>query len=148
MTNLQVIALVLLLAIGLTVLLPVAASARSNLLIDLVKIFGIGYVVSRFGPQINKFINNLAGQKGVKWAGLTKVVPIISVGTGTFVGAAQVQGAPFRVSGVKAVGQVETRISGLNAKLLIPVGTNKIKKGSNLTRIPGVGISALIDFRI
>lgn len=147
MTNLQVIALVLILAIGLTALLPVSASG-ANLLAQLLKIFGIGYVVSRFGPDINKFINNLAGQKGVKWEGLTKVVPIISVGTGTYVGAAQVQGAADLVNGVKAVGQVETRISGLGAKLYVPVGTNKIKKGSNLTRIPGVGVSALVDFKI
>ena len=148
MTNLQVIALALLLAIGLTTMLPLAASAASNLIGDLVKVFGIGYVVSRFGPQINKFINSLASQKGVKWDGLTKVVPIISVGSGLFVGAAQVQGTQSRVSGVKAVGQVETRVSGFRARLLVPVGTNKLRKGSTLDRIPGVGVSGLIDFKI
>jgi hypothetical protein len=146
MTNLQIIALALLLAIGLTTILPVAASA--DVLGSALKIFGIGYVVSHFGPQINSFINNLAGQKGVKWDGLTKVVPIISVGSGTYVGAAQVQGAQDRVSEVKAVGQVETRISGLGARLLVPVGTTSIKKGTNLTRIQGVGVSGLIDFKI
>lgn len=147
MTSIQIIALALILAIGLTVMLPVVASA-SSLFGDLLKLFGIGYVVSHYGPQINKFINNLAGQKGVKWEGLTKVVPIISVGTGAYIGAAQVQGAPDLVNGVKAVGQVETRISGLNARLLIPVGTTKVNKGSNLNHIQGVGVTAMIDLRI
>lgn len=146
MTSYRIIALALILAIGITVALPAACSA-SNVLEQALKIFGIGYVVSKFGPDINKFINKLAGQKGVKWDGLTKVVPILSVGTGGYIGAAQVVGPQSLVSKTKAVGQVETKIGGLNARLLVPVGTSKIKKG-NLNRIEGVGLSAMIDFRL
>ncbi len=147
MTAYKLISLVLILVVGLTVCLPNAGSAQ-GLIIDALKIFGIGYVVATYGPQINDFINNLAGQKGVKWEGLTKVVPIISVGQGTYVGAAQVQGPSSAVGGVKAVGQVETRISGLRGRLLIPVGTTNLKGSSSLSRVKGVGVSALVDFKI
>jgi hypothetical protein len=108
MTSYKLVALVLVLVIGLTLILPSTASA--GLLEDALKIFGIGYVVSRFGGQINKFINNLAGQRGIKWEGTTKVVPIFSVGRGGYIGAAQVMGPPDRVDRVKGAAQVETRL--------------------------------------
>jgi hypothetical protein len=141
----KVVALALILVIGLTVCLSGAAEAQ-NLIVDALKIFGIGYVVTVFGGQINDFINNLANQKGINWEGTTKVVPIISVGAGTYVGAAQVVGPPDRVDTVQAVGQVEARISGIRGRYLIPISTKT--PGSTLSRIQGVGISGLIDFRI
>jgi len=144
MSSYQVIALALVLVVGLTVLLPAVASA--SVLGDALKVFGIAYVVRRFGGDINKFINNVAGQKGIVWEGTTKVVPIISAGSGLHVGAAQVQGPRDRVDDVRAVGQVETTISSLRGKLLVPVNTTNVTR--QIERIQGVGVSALIDFRI
>ena len=145
MASCKLIALALVLAIGLTVSVPGIAYAGS--VIDTaLKIFGIAYVVRVFGGEINDFINGLTGQHGVEWEGATKVVPIISVGSGTYVGAAQVQGPPDRVAEVRAVGQVETRISNLRGKMLLPINTtNPTRK---LTRIRGVGVSALVDLKI
>lgn len=146
MSSRKVVALALVIVLCLMAFLPMAASS-SSLIGQLIKIFGIGYVVSRFGPQINKFINGLSGQHGVKWEGLTKVVPIVSVGQGGYIGAAQIQGDPNDVSKVKAVGQLETRISSFRGRLLIPVNTvNPTSK--DIKRVPGVGVSALIDFKI
>lgn len=145
MTSYKLVALVLALVVGLTVCLPTVASAQ-GLITQALKLFGISYVVRRFGPQINSFINNLAGQRGVKWEGTTKVVPIFSVGQGAFVGAAQVQGPSDRVNDVRAVAQIETRISNLRGRLMIPANTSNPTK--NVSRIQGVGISALIDFKI
>ena len=113
---------------------------------NIVKLFGIGFAVSKFGGQINSFINTLLGQKGIKWEGATKVVPIISLGRGLYVGAAQVAGAPEVVKKTKAVGQGETRIGGLRGKLLIPMATKSGKGG--ISRIKGVGVTAIIDFKI
>ena len=110
------------------------------------KVFGIGVVVSKFGPQIDKFVNTLLNQHGVKWEGTTKVVPIISIGSGGHVGAAQVAGAPEIVKQTKAVGQGEVSIGGLRGKLLVPMSTTNPLKG--VKKVKGVGVTAIIDFRI
>src|SRR6056297_172920 len=61
---------------------------------DLVKIFGIGWVVNKFSDDIDDAINDLLQQRDAEIANATKVVPILRVGEGggTAVGAAQVQG--------------------------------------------------------
>jgi len=114
---------------------------------DALTAFGIGYAVRVFGDQINSGINTLLAQRGVQWEGTTKVVPILSIGSGAYIGAAQVAGPPNLVSQVQAVAQGETRIgNNLAAKLLIPVSSINVLKGVN--RVEGVGLSALIDFRL
>ncbi len=145
MTANKVICLALALVLGTTFLLSSPAFSQS-LLEQALRLFGIGYVVSRFGGDINNFVTDLAGQRGVQWEGATKVVPIVSVGQGGFIGAAQVVGAPSQIDEVRAVGQLETRISDIRGRLLIPVNTTNPTR--NLSRISGVGVSGLIDFRI
>ncbi len=145
MTANKVICLALVLVLGTTFLLSSPAFSQS-LLEQALRLFGIGYVVSRFGGDINNFVTDLAGQRGVQWEGATKVVPIVSVGQGGFIGAAQVVGAPSQIDEVRAVGQLETRISDIRGRLLIPVNTTNPTR--NLSRISGVGVSGLIDFRI
>lgn len=140
----RVVALGLILVIGFTLLLPATVSG-ANLIGQALKIFGIGYVITQFGGQINTFINNLVGQRGVKWDGTTKVVPILSIGRGGYVGAAQVVGPPSMVSRVKAVGQIEARIGGIQGRMMVPVSTTDPTK---LSKVEGVGLSALIDFKI
>ncbi|MDO8682015.1 MAG: hypothetical protein Q7N50_00840 [Armatimonadota bacterium] len=113
---------------------------------DVIKVFGIAYAVRVFSGQINSFINNLLNQKGIKWEGTTKVVPIISIGSGTYLGAAQVAGDPSLVNQTKAVGQGELNIGDLRGKLLVPMQTTNPLKG--LKRVEGIGVTAVIDFRI
>ncbi len=145
MTVQRVVCLALVVVFASTVMLTSPAYS-ANLLTQALKLFGIGYVVSHFGPQIDKFITSLAGQRGVQWEGATKVVPIVSVGQGFFVGAAQVVGEPNQVDKVKAVGQVEATLSSFSGRLLVPVDTSNPTK--NLSRVNGVGVSALVDFKI
>ena len=145
MTVQRVMCLALVLVVASTAMLTSPAFS-ANLLTQALELFGIGYVVSHFGPQIDKFITTLAGQKGVAWEGATKVVPIVSIGQGLFVGAAQVVGEPPLVDMVKAVGQLETTLSSFRGKLLVPVDTSNPTK--NVSRVSGVGVSALIDFDI
>lgn len=114
---------------------------------DVLTAFGIGYAVRVFGDQINSGINTLLAQRGVQWEGTTKVVPILSIGSGAYIGAAQVAGPPSLINQVQAVAQGETRIgNNLRAKLLIPVSSINVLKGVN--RVEGVGLSALVDFRL
>ena len=145
MSGYKLVALALALVVASTLCVSSVTSAP-GVLEDALKIFGIAYVVRTFGGQINDFINSVTAQGGVKWEGVTKVVPIISVGTGTYVGAAQVQGPSDRVDQTRAVGQVETRISDLRGRLLVPVNTTNVTR--DIVRIRGVGVSALVDFKI
>ena len=115
---------------------------------DIVKVGAVGLVVDKFGGQINDFINKLTANKNLGTEEATNVVPIISLGGGGYIGAVQVIGAKENVAKCKAVVQIEgNAIFGKNirAKALVPVGS---KTTSNIKRIYGVGVSAIIDIRI
>jgi hypothetical protein len=78
----------------------------------------------------------------------TKVVPILSIGSGSYVGAVQVTGARRDLEQVKAVAQLEGRLKvlgGVRLRALIPIAARSV---SNLKRVPGVGVSALVDFKL
>jgi hypothetical protein len=125
-----------------------AAVSYGSLLGKVVKVGGVGFVVDRFGPQINKFVNKLTANKNVGTQQATKVVPIITFGSGGYIGAAQVMGTKSNVAKCKAVVQIEGNAvfgSSVRAKALVPVGS---KTTSKIKRIYGVGISAIIDIRI
>lgn len=106
---------------------------------------GIAVAVSKFGPQINKFVNDLTNHKDTT-AIKTKVVPIVSVGSGGYVGAVQVMGTAKDVDRTKAVVQLEGKFKDFRVKALVPVGTTKATK--NPDRIPNVGVSALLDYKL
>src|SRR5579862_5753519 len=53
---------------------------------------GIAFLVSRFGPDINKALNKLTKTNTAGTPFDTKVVPVLSAGTGTYAGAVQVAG--------------------------------------------------------
>jgi hypothetical protein len=110
------------------------------------KLGGIVMAVKLFSGQLNTFINTLLGQKGMQYEGTTKVVPIVSLGRGVYVGAAQVAGAPELVKQIKAVGQGEGQIGDLRGKLYVPLATTKPQK--KVERVKGVGVSAIIDFKL
>jgi len=125
---------------------PAQALSLGGSIGDLVKIFGIGWVVNHFSGEINDFINKSLSQRDAAIEGHTKVVPIIRVGSGTAVGAAQVMGPRVQVDKVQAVAEVELNISGsLRARGLIPIST---KDTSSLKGVGGVGVSANIKFEI
>lgn len=121
---------------------------------SLIKLFGIGYVVKQFGPQINDAINTLMLNNKAANREMTKVVPILSVGVGlsapggAYIGAAQVQGPKAAVDKVQAVAQIEGAFSDVvRLRGLVPVDSLNPLPG-NLHRVYGVGVSALIDFRL
>lgn len=104
--------------------------------------------VDKFGGQINSAINSLTGSRHAGVQGATKVVPIISLGKGGYAGAVQVAGPKYAVNKVQAVVQLETDFHGLGGvrlRALIPVST---KSATNIRRVNGVGVSAIIDFKL
>ena len=113
---------------------------------NILKVGGVAFLVSEFGGQIDSFISNALGERGVAAAGATKVVPILSLGAGGYIGAAQVVGSPESVKRVKAVFQVEGRIGNFRPRILIPAEVSKAS--TTPQRAKGVGVSAVIEFRI
>jgi uncharacterized membrane protein YczE len=119
----------------------------------IVKTLGIGVAVKMFAPQLNTFINNLLQAKDVQTNQTTKVVPILSlsIGIGTpsraTIGAAQVAGSRAGVEKVQAVASLDGNFSNVfQIKALVPV--DSLEPWKQLRRVPGVGVSAIIDLRI
>ncbi len=111
---------------------------------DMLKLFGIGFVVQKFGPQIDKFINTALANRQARIEGSTKVVPILRAGHDTAIGAAQVTGIQRKLDQVKAVAEVEVVFKGrLRGRGLIPVATKNITK---VKGVGGTGVTAIIDF--
>jgi hypothetical protein len=129
------------------VLVALIASAASGQLESVLKGGGIALLISQFGPQINKAINSVTKTPNDDPEYGTKVVPVLSVGTGKEAGAVQVMGPRSAVEKVKAVAQFETNFKPLGMRLrgLVPISTTSIKE---IRRVPGVGISGLIDVKI
>lgn len=129
-------------------LLAASIASFAGLPGDILKGGGIAFVVDKFGAQINNFINKLTANKNIGTAEATAVVPILSLGSGAHIGAAQVIGAKENVEKCKAVVQIEANTvigRNLRVRALVPVGS---KTTSNIKRIYGVGVSAIIDIKI
>lgn len=125
-------------------LLSTAAPAIS--LGSILKVGGIAFLVSEYGNQIDKFVNNALGERHAEIRGQTKVVPILSIGRGGYIGAAQVVGLQSDTQRVKAVVQGELRVGSLRANAFFPIATKNATKSPE--RVPGTGVSAVIEFKI
>ncbi|OYT71954.1 MAG: hypothetical protein CFK49_05355 [Armatimonadetes bacterium JP3_11] len=134
-------------AFGLGVLLTLGCVLGYTQIDRILKAGGIAVVVDRLGGDMDKAINRLTNTKPDKNFA-TKVVPIISAGNGAYIGAAQVMGKPELVRQVQAVAQVEGDFMGREVRLraLIPISTKNPQRG--LSRVEGVGVSAIVDIRI
>jgi len=114
---------------------------------DILKGSGIAILVSKFSTPLNNFINTLTLKHGSGTDYATKVVPIITVGGGTYVGAAQVMGDQYLIDQTQAVLQIEAAFGGnqFRVKTMIPIDSIN---PTNFSRVQGVGVSALIDVNI
>jgi len=110
-------------------------------------ILGGGAVVRAIAGPINDFINTVTLNRGAQFEGYTKVVPIVSMGDGTHIGAAQVGGTSrASVESTQAVAQLETSFQGIRVRVLIPI--DSLNPLQQFRRVQGVGVTAIIDVRI
>lgn len=144
MKNKRLLAIIVTICLLLGGLAAVNAWALS--LGDVLKVGGVAFLVSQYDKELDSFISSALGQRGAAARGATKVVPIISLGSGGYVGAAQVVGNPENVRSVKAVFQVEGKIGSFRPRILVPTTTDKVTGSPD--RAKGVGVSAVIEFRI
>ena len=135
---------------ALTVLcssLPASAIDIGDILKKGALIVGGGAVVTAIAGPINDFINTVTLNKGAKFQGHTKVVPIVSFGSGTHIGAAQVGGqSKSAVENTQAVAQLEVDFKGVRVKVLVPI--DSINPVERFRRVQGVGVTAIIDVKI
>ena len=116
-------------------------------LTDIIGAVGGGFLVSAIAGPMNDFINTITLNRNIGVTESTKVVPILSVGTGTAIGAAQVSGPESAVRRTKAVGQIEAEYQGrLRVRILVPMDSSNPLQG--IRRVQGVGVSAIIDYRL
>lgn len=114
---------------------------------DIFKVGGISILISKFAEPLNNFVNTITFKAGGGHDYATKVVPILSFGSGGYIGAAQVIGSQELVDRTEAVLQVEGDFNGreFRVKALIPIDS---KNPVHFSRVNGVGISAIIDVKI
>ena len=131
--------------LGMVLMGPVPALALD--LGDIIGVVGGGLAVGALAGPLDEFINTITLNKGVKASGATAVVPIVSVGSGTHIGAAQVTGPAAAVKKTKAVAQVEVSFKGaVRVKILVPI--DSVNPLDRFKRVQGVGVSAIIDVRL
>jgi len=123
--------------------------AFGGILDDILKGGAIGFGVMQFADELDKGINTLLQQKGIEVQGMTKVVPIIRVGTrgGGQAGAAQVVGPAEQVQKVKAVAELELFAGSLRGRALIPIDTKNPLKGQ-IKGVGGFGVNASTKARL
>ena len=117
-----------------------------SLLGGVLKVADVNFFIDKYADSINGFLNNLLKQNNLSTTYSTKVVPIVSLGGGAHIGAAQVTGPSSEVERVEAVAQIEASFNSVaRVKGLVPIDS---KNPSTANRIQGVGISAIIDLKI
>jgi len=99
--------LALTITIAMACVFAVVMATNASLLGDVLKVGGVALIVDKFGEQINGFVNKLTLNHDVGVTEATKVVPILSLGSGGYIGAAQVMGDQKNVDQCKAVVQIE-----------------------------------------
>ena len=103
-------------------------------------------LTAALSDELNGFINTITLNNGVPPQADTKVVPILAMGSGARVGAAQVTGPKDLVRKTKIVVQIETKFTkkNLDVEVFVPSDSmNPLK----FNRVEGVGVSALISLR-
>ena len=116
---------------------------------QLLKIGGVGLVVSKFGPQINNQLNKMTHTPDVGTTSVSKVVPILSGGINSrkAIGAAQVRGAAGAVAKVNAVAQINQDFLGvMKLTAYIPIASKNVVQ--DLHPVPGVGVTGVVDFKL
>jgi len=134
------------LMLGLLSMGLMATAAQAIDLGQILKVGGIALLVSQYGEQIDSFLTSALDEREAAVRGATKVVPILSLGRGGYVGAAQVVGNPENVARVKAVIQVEGKLGNVRAQLLLPTVSDRASGSPD--RAKGVGVSAVVEFKI
>ena len=123
-----------------------AGVAKLNEWGDMLKTKGIALVLDYFPEKINEYVNENA-PLAVEPGYATKIVPVVTVGSKGYIGAAQISGPKEQVDKCKAALTVEGRLASgtVRVQYLIPIDTNRPASLETIHRVQGVGVSARLD---
>jgi hypothetical protein len=128
---------------------PFAMAARGDNVLNSVLKGTVGVLaVQAIAGPLDHFINSVMLSNNVPNHDKTKVVPIITVGSATYVGAAQVTGPASAIDQTKAVGEFAAQWNNgvWQVRALVPVDNINVLRG--FKRVYGVGIDAVINARL
>ena len=113
---------------------------------DMLKEKGVTLVLDHFSEKIDAYVNEHAPLKIEKGCA-TKIVPVVTIGSKGYIGAAQVSGPKEQVDKCKAALTVEGQLASgaVRIQYLVPIDTNKPTSLDNVHRVQGVGVSARLD---
>lgn len=133
---------------GLIAVAPLSASKADPLLNKVLIGAGGILAVKAVATPLNNFIDNLMLTNHVANHGKTKVVPIVTVGSATYIGAAQVSGPAYAVDRVQAVGSFAAAWNNdvWRVSALVPVDQLNVLNG--FKRVYGVGVDAVVNARL
>jgi hypothetical protein len=121
---------------------------KKDTLEQVLKGSAIVLLIRQFGGALNDFINTILLNHGAANRDATKVVPILTFGQGFEAGACQVSGpadAVARVQVVLAIAATFDKGHRFKLQALVPSASlNPLK----LDRVFGVGVSAIIDYKL
>ena len=113
---------------------------------DMLKEKGMSLTLDHFSEKIDEYVNENAPLKIEKGCA-TKIVPVVTIGSKGYIGAAQVSGPKEQVDKCKAALTVEGKLASgaVRIQYLVPIDTNKPTSLDNVHRVQGVGVSARLD---
>ena len=102
--------------------------------------------LDHFSEKIDDYVNENAPLK-IESGSATKIVPVVTIGSKGYIGAAQISGPKEQVDKCKAALSVEGQMASgaVRVQYLIPIDTNKPTSLDNVHRVQGVGVSARLD---
>ena len=119
---------------------------KLNELSDTLKEKGMTLALDHFSGKINDYVNENAPFK-IEEGYETKIVPVVTVGSKGYIGAAQICGPKEQLEKCKAALTVEGQLASgaVRVQYLVPIDTAKPTSLENVRRVQGVGVSARLD---
>ena len=107
---------------------------------------GTELVLDHFAGTVNDYVNEQAPLK-VEAGYETKIVPVVTIGSKGYIGAAQVSGPKEQVEKCKAALTVEGKLASgaVRIQYLIPIDVNHPVSLDQVHRVQGVGVTARLD---
>jgi len=107
---------------------------------------GTELVLDHFAGTVNDYVNEQAPLK-VEAGYETKIVPVVTIGSNGYIGAAQVSGPKEQVEKCKAALTVEGKLASgaVRIQYLIPIDVNHPVSLDQVRRVQGVGVTARLD---
>ena len=120
--------------------------AKLNEWSGMLKEKGMTLVLDHFSEKIDQYVNENAPLK-IESNCATKIVPVVTIGSKGYIGAAQISGPKEQVDKCKAALTVEGQLASgaVRIQYLVPIDTNKPTSLENVHRVQGVGVSARLD---